>query len=158
MDGFRKNDRRLSRRQRFARRRVSPIRARRNFMKWFHRYNPRVARAVQARLRTKGLNGLHGWLDDIISTVKEVAPSLVQAKSQRDILKTQMKRAEQGLPPLKTESIAPTVKVQADITPEAKQEIMVTAKETMNKVFMPLALGLGGLALFAWSKKGRRKS
>lgn len=51
------------------------------------------------------------WGADIISTIKTVLPSLFQAQSQQQLIAMNVKRAEQGLPPIDISSVTPGVNV-----------------------------------------------
>jgi hypothetical protein len=110
--------------------------------------------ALDRELDLEGLDlendELGGLWDDIVATVKNVAPTLVQTKAQLDIYKAQMKRAERGLPPLKTEEIAPTVRVQTEVGPETRREIL----GGMGKFAIPIAIG-GGLLLMMMMQRKR---
>ncbi len=85
-----------------------------------------------------------GWWGNFIDAAKQLVPVIVQAKSQKDILDVQLTRARQGLPPLNTSQIAPTVQIQAGLTPALK------------RVLVPAMMIGVGLLFFMMSKKKRR--
>lgn len=93
------------------------------------------------------------------STVKDILPAYAQYKSQSKILKMQMERAQQGLPPLETEYYTPTVKVAPEVTPKTEAAINRVAQNAVRQVtaqtgaglkkyILPISLAAGGLALF----------
>lgn len=84
-----------------------------------------------------------GWLDKLIGATKEIAPAYLQFQQQKEIMDMQVQRAKQGLPPLDTSFVAPTVKIQADIG------------SGITKLALPL-LAIGGIALLIGRRKGRR--
>jgi len=84
------------------------------------------------------------WWDSFVGAAKQLVPVVVQARSQKRLLDVQLKRAESGLPPLNAGQIAPTVRVQAGLTPALK------------KILIPaLAIG-GGLILYMMFGKKKR--
>jgi hypothetical protein len=91
------------------------------------------------------------WYTQILTTAKESIPALVQAQAQKKILALQLKRAQQGLPPLKTEDITPTMKIQAGASPELLREL----RQGAANIALPLAIGAGALVLFFVMKKRR---
>lgn len=85
------------------------------------------------------------WWDSFVGAAKQLVPVIVQAKSQKKILDVQLRRAQQGLPPLDAGQIAPTVRVQAGLTP------------SMKKILIPsLAIGAGLLFYFMMGRKKRK--
>lgn len=63
------------------------------------------------------------WWQTVLDTVKDVGSAYLQWEAQKDILEVQKKRVEQGLPPIDTAVLAPTVRVQADIPAEFRAAI-----------------------------------
>ncbi len=51
------------------------------------------------------------WGNAILSTIKSTVPAFLQVKTQNDLMNINIKRAEQGLPPIDSSSLAPTVNV-----------------------------------------------
>lgn len=51
------------------------------------------------------------WGTSILSTLQTALPAYFQAKSQSDLMTINIKRAEQGLPPIDSSTLAPTVNV-----------------------------------------------
>jgi hypothetical protein len=63
------------------------------------------------------------WWQTAIDTIKDVGTAYLQWDAQKDILDVQKSRVQQGLPPIQTDLLAPTVRVQADIPPEYRASI-----------------------------------
>lgn len=51
------------------------------------------------------------WGNTILSTIKSTVPAFLQIKSQNDLMSINIKRAEQGLKPIDSSSLAPTMNV-----------------------------------------------
>lgn len=84
------------------------------------------------------------WADRITSVL---AP-LMQAYQQKQVFKIQLKRAEQGLPPLKTDDLAAQVRVKVEAGKELTQ--------TLAKTLLPIGLGIGALLLVPLLFRRRR--
>jgi len=142
--------------------------AKEKFVEWLKENDPAIYVVVKKRLEMeKAKNGL-GNADEtrpsiwqtITQTIKDVAPTLVQLPFQKKLLDAQMKRAEQGLPPLNVDDYTPTLKIGTTITPENEAALtriaQETAKsglaETFTKV-MPYAAG----GLLLWGLLGKKK-
>lgn len=73
-----------------------------------------------------------GWnLDSVMENLASIVGTVVQAEAQRDLLKVNLQRAQQGLPPLNAQQYMPGVNVGV-------------ASDTQRMVYI-----LGGLALAA---------
>lgn len=96
------------------------------------------------------------FANSIVSTVKSVAPKLVEYRVQKEVLKEQMKRAEQGKPPLQNTRYTPTVPVN-QVTPETEQAAIKVAQQSMGpnlgKMLPFIALGAGALYFMSRGKK-----
>lgn len=51
------------------------------------------------------------WGQDVMEFFKATLPAYYQAQAQRDLLAINLKRAEQGLPPIDADGVAPQVNV-----------------------------------------------
>lgn len=132
--------------------------------KWLQRNDPYLFRvAVKAaqieKAQEKGMGNIFSAIGNIdwgsigsaaVSTVTKVAPALIQYKSQKKILDTNLKRAETGLPPIDYAEYQPTVKIAPEITPETEQVIQRVATQAVSntgdklKEMLPyFAAGLG---------------
>lgn len=120
--------------------------ARIKFLEWLDKTNPEAYKAIM-REASIGLNSVGGIWDNIVDAAQKIIPGVVQAKAQRDLYKMQLRRAEKGLPPIDAASIAPVVKVQADIAPQTRQAIMQDMSSGAKKYILPMAVA--GIALIA---------
>lgn len=115
--------------------------AQQQFVEWVRVNQPTLYEATIARIGV-GESDQKTWWQSFVGAAKELVPVVVSARSQKRLLDVQMKRAQRGLPPLNTAQIAPTVRVQAGLTPEIK------------KMIIPVALvGFGLLAFFMLKKR-----
>ena len=138
------------------------------FAKWVAENDPFLFEIAKKRLALKksAVAGM-GFLDTIdwgslassvVSTVKDIAPQLVQYKAQSKILGVQLERAKQGLPPIEAANYAPTVKVAADITPEMEAAATRIAQQSIGTgiasfgQYIPM-LAIGGAALYLITRK-----
>ena len=88
------------------------------------------------------------WFESFTDSIKKIAPALIQYKTQKNILKVQLQRAKQGLPPLDTSALAPTIRVQPELTPEMYADV--------KKYVVPAVIGIAALLVgLIWSKKKR---
>lgn len=76
--------------------------------------------------------------------ITNAVTSLASIKLQSDILKTNLERAQTGLPPIDAATYAPVVKTQVAVTPEMAAELKAGAMN-VGKVAM-----IGGALLAAW--------
>lgn len=151
--GFgRRRRRRGSKRIRVGRK-VAPkvVQNRRRFLTWFRKFNPKAYAAVMKRV---GLSSMSAeadpvaepsmW-DSIISGAKEVLPMLVQARAQKQIFDAQLTRAKQGLAPLQTSEIAPTIRIETGVTS--------STGDMIKKMALPIGLSVAGLAAVLLMRK-----
>lgn len=147
------------------------INSRRQFAKWLKKRDPFMYRLAIKRhqlssgkkIRQKGLSGydvdegMSGVWDSIADTIKQIAPTIAQYPYQKKMLNLQLKRAEQGLPPIDTAQYAPAIKIAPQITPESEAAITRMAKDTLGaglkKFIVPLVLVGGGLFLYLRKKR-----
>lgn len=80
------------------------------------------------------------WWKSLTKSISEAAPQFIQAKAQYDLMKTNLRRAEQGLPPIDSASIAPTVKVQAQTSPEQNKVLLIGAAIIGGALLLPALL------------------
>lgn len=80
------------------------------------------------------------WWEKALAAATEIGGAYFGYQAQKDILKVQTQRAQQGLPPIPTEAYAPTIRHSVDIPPEFRQQVM--GGGTL------MALGIGAAVLF----------
>ena len=125
--------------------------ARSVFMDWLQTDNPELHTVIAAKVGEMqkalpmaglGANEPSIW-DNIVNAAKEIIPAVITGKQQQDIYKLQLERANKGLPPLKTEEIAPVIKIQGGVSPEVLQ----TAGAGIQKMLLPIGIGAAALIL-----------
>jgi len=77
------------------------------------------------------------WFMNFTDSIKKIGPALIQYKTQKKIMRTQLRRAERGLPPLDTSSLSPTIRIQPELSPEMYKDI--------KRFVLPAAVGIGAL-------------
>jgi hypothetical protein len=136
--------------------RVSPavVRNRRKFLSWMKRANPTAYRAI---MRRAGLSVMSAETDpaaspsiweSIVTGAKEILPTLVQARAQKQIFDAQLKRAKRGLAPLETSQIAPTIRIETGVSRGTG--------DMLKQLAIPLTLGVAGLAAVFLLKKKKK--
>lgn len=93
------------------------------FLQWLAINEPVIFKAAAERAESPGLSGIADFFTSAVDVIKQAAPAITQYKAQSKILKVQLERAKQGLPPLDTADYAPTIKVQPQLTPETNYAI-----------------------------------
>jgi len=100
------------------------------FLRWVSKEYPALSEQLKNRIdgdlalaASDATQKPKGIWDSIVSGIKDLAPQYLQFKNQKKIMSMQLKRAEQGLPPLNVEQLAPTVRVQAGLSPDLKRFI-----------------------------------
>jgi hypothetical protein len=108
--------------------RLNRIESRNQFYDWLQRRHPRVMDRVMgfgygtlADATPAAAAPDAPWYETLAVGLSKAAPNLITAKAQYDLIKVNMKRSQQGLPPIDSASVAPTVRVQTDLPPEVKQ-------------------------------------
>lgn len=80
---------------------LSPDAAKRAFVEWLKAKDPALYEMALRRVaRAQKLNGFLDIFTSVVSTVKDVAPKVVEMRNQSKILKAQIKAAQAGQPPL----------------------------------------------------------
>lgn len=136
----------------------------RAFIDWLKKNDPFLFEVAMARHAKQTAQGRQlGFIDfgnfDIgallkttLDTVKDVAPQVIQAKQQYDLVKAQIKRAETGLPPLDVQAYQVIPGTQTQYVPTQYDASLVrqyTGYQQPKTNWMLWVLGAGGLALVA---------
>lgn len=141
--------------------------AKEKFIEWLKVNDPAVYVVIKKRLEMeRAKNGLGNadqetpsiW-QTITQTIQDVAPTLVQLPFQKKLLDAQMRRAEQGLPPLNVDDYTPTLKIGTTITPENEAALTriatETAKSGLADTLTKAAPFIGG-GLLLWAVLGKK--
>jgi hypothetical protein len=89
-------------------------------------------------------NSVTDWAAGVTNFLTQVAPAVLQFKSQQSLINANLERAKQGLPPLDASSVTPGVNI--GISPQTQQLLMWAGIG---------ALALGGAYIFL--KHGRHR-
>lgn len=111
-------------------------------------------RAVQQKAQLSGLGesdeaAKKPWYQTFFQTVATAGTTLLQLKAQKSQLETNLKRAEQGLPPVTYADTGPTIRTQVNLEPDVVDKITSSAGSNINKVLL-----FGALGLLAWKVLG----
>lgn len=117
--------------------------AKKQFIQWV-KINDPFLYAVAKQRGTNELNGIGDFFNNLVNTVKEVAPQVMQYNRDRRLLDAQVARAQQGQPPLPTPpTYTPSVPPAQQGTPQFTQAATAVAQEADNKKSGNTALILG---------------
>jgi hypothetical protein len=138
--------------------------SKKQFVAWVKKHHPKLYRKALAKTGQANMGAVDvnappaqkesTWLDTITSTIKQLAPSVLQFQQQKKLMDMQLKRAEAGLPPASVDQYTPVLRVQTDLAPETRKAVMATGME-ISKPIIYGGLGLLGLFLYLQSKKRR---
>lgn len=143
---------------------MNTLQAKTQFVNWVRKNDPflyAVAKKRAELVKSDELNGIDigGFFNNLVDTVKSIAPTVITYQGQKKILDVQIQRARNGLPPLDSSQYTPTVKVEAQLTPEnerAAQRIAInTVKESAQGMQKYMLIGIAGVLAYVLLK-GRR--
>lgn len=153
---------------------LTQAQARIQFVLWLKETHPALAAAAIDAAGNRSVNnglGQFSFSDAVSSTAEKAADTggsmwekitsgalalggtYLALKAQRDAMKINIARAEQGLPPIDAAAVAPVVRVQTDIDPQLAADLASNIGSKMNQGL----LVIGGLALVAMLMMGGRK-
>ena len=131
--------------------------ARVQFADWLKENHPAIfARAVkaaeksQATLQSLGEEPAKSFWQKFTEAAAGLGTTYLALKNQRDAMKLNLTRAEQGLPPIDAATAAPVVRTQVDVSPELTERLVSTAGEGINKT---LLLAGAAVAAFLFLRK-----
>lgn len=83
------------------------------------------------------------WWSKAATAFTALGTTFLGLKNQRDVLKINLERAKQGLPPISNEDLtAPIVQTRIDLSPEVLQQLTAGAGMQINKIMMFAGVGL----------------
>jgi len=134
---------------------MNQAQARLQFADWLKTNHPAIfARAIRvAEKSTATLEGLgeeptKSFWEKFSDAAVGIGTTYLSLKNQRDAMKLNLERAQQGLPPIDAATSAPVVKTQVDLSPELTTRLVSTAGEGINKVLLLVAAGVAAFFLF----------
>jgi hypothetical protein len=77
-----------------------------------------------------------------------IGTTYLTLKNQRDAMKINLERAQQGLPPIDAATSAPVIRTQVDLSPELTTRLVSTAGEGINKMLLFGAAAVAAFFLF----------
>lgn len=138
--------------------------AQQQFLVWLKRFNPRLfyaatkdAGQLPAGLGATATTQTSPW-SSILNNLSTLGTTYLNFSNQQQILKTQLARAQQGLPPLNASQYTVPTQVQVGVSPQTGQQIAAGVTSGLKAYVLPLGVAAFGLvAVMAMKpKRGRR--
>lgn len=133
-------------------------RARMQFLTWLREKHPQLYNAVMEKMERSEYNAqLSGlgqtengdsWWQKLTGGLLAVGTTYLSLKNQRDAMKLNLARAEQGLPPIDPGITAPVIRTQIDLPPDVIEKITGTAGTQVNKMLLFAGAAIIGIMLF----------
>lgn len=114
-------------------------------------YQEALRKVNRRKRKSGGMGGIGDFFGDMFSSIKDLAPTVLQLKQQKALMKMQLKRAQQGLPPANVKDYTPVLRTQIDVGKDTRKAI----GNEMSKYIIPAGIGLGALVLLLALKRGR---
>jgi hypothetical protein len=136
--------------------------ARLQFVTWLKNKYPNLYYAAmdQAEMAGGNLAGLGFDPSAIVTATSEpsiwerfsagalaLGSTYLSLQNQRDEMKLNLARAEQGLPPIEAGSTGPVLRTEIDLSDDVVEKIVAGAGVNINKVLIFAAVGLGAFML-----------
>jgi hypothetical protein len=130
------------------------LKAQMQFLTWLDKNHPDLYDAVVGKIMAREVSGQFGQIvgppapeteslwSKITSGLLAVGTTYLTLKNQRDAMKLNLARAEQGLPPIDPGITAPVIRTEIDLPPEVIDKLTSTAGLQINKILL-----FGGAAL-----------
>lgn len=138
---------------------MSQAQARIDFAKWLKSEHPAlfakaVAAAANSETTLKGLGEepKESFWSKFTKAAAGLGTTYLALKNQRDAMKINLERAQQGQPPIDVATSAPVVRTQVELSPQMRQELTSTAGEGINKTLLLIGAGVAAF-LFIYSKR-----
>ena len=126
------------------------------FVQWMKKNEPRLYAIAKQKAGNPpaglGQDDSPGWFERFTNTVTQLAPSYLQYKAQKEVLDLQLQRAQQGLAPLDTSEIAPSVQVSLDPS-QTRQALAQGAARVGDVLSSPWVLGAAAVGVFLILRK-----
>lgn len=122
-----------------------------DFAQWLKNNHPQIfQRAVAAAANSEAtLSGLgaeptESFWSKFTKAAAGLGTTYLALKNQRDVMRINLERAQQGQPPIDAATSAPVVRTQVDMSPELTNRLVSTAGAGINKTLL-----LAGAAIMA---------
>lgn len=96
-----------------------------------------------------------GWWNTFLKSTAALGTTYLTLKNQRDALKMNLKRQEQGLAPVDIQPSGPVIRTQVDLPPDVVQKVTSSAGLQVNKILMFGAFALAAVLLLGPKRRGR---
>jgi len=94
------------------------------------------------------------WVDKMTGVIGSLAPQLIKLRQQRSLMRMQIKRARQGLPPANVADYTPVIKTRIDVGADTRNALIAEGRRGFKAMALPAAGIIGvGLLIFALKKK-----
>jgi hypothetical protein len=123
-----------------------------NFVVWTKKNFPKLYQAAILDMQKGEMGGFADFFTGITDSITNLAPSYLQFRQQKSLMKMQLKRAKAGLPPANVSDYTPVIKTRVDLAPDTRTALVGGVKDML----MPLAIGGGILLVILAMKKKRR--
>ncbi len=132
-------------------------RARMQFLTWVRDEFPDLFNAAVRRAdvseQAQMLAGLGAedqvpWYQKIAGVLTTAGTAYLALKAQRDAMKLNLIRAEQGLPPIDAAAVAPVIRTQIDLPPDVVEKVTGAAGVQVNKMLLFGAAAVVAIMLF----------
>lgn len=109
-------------------------------------YRPATTPVQLRGLGAENTTEKEGWLSKFMGFVGSAGSTYLSLKNQRDLLKMNMERAAQGLPPIDIETTGPIIRTEVALPDDVVDKITASAGMNINKIL--LFTGIGVAAYF----------
>lgn len=136
-------------------------RARMQFLTWVRTnfpdlYSEAIAQAEgmteNAKLAGLGEDEQPSFWQKVAGGLTSLGTTYLTLKNQRDAMKLNLERAQQGLPPVDAGVTAPVVRTEIDLPPDVVNKLTAGAGTQVNKVLLFAAVAAGAV----WLMQRRR--
>jgi len=140
---------------------LTQAQARIQFVDWLQKAHPALAAAAIEAAENSSINGLGqmgppapanglggSFWEKITSGALALGGTYLTLKAQRDAMKINIARAEQGLPPIDPALAAPTIRTQVDIDPALAEKLMSNVGSGLNRTLLIAGAGILALVFF----------
>lgn len=138
---------------------MSQAQARIDFAQWLKNEHPAIfQRAVAAAANSEAtLSGLgeeakESFWSKFAKAATGLGTTYLALKNQRDAMRINLERAQQGQPPIDMATSAPVVRTQVDMSPELTNRLVSTAGEGINKTLLMAGAAIVAVLFFLKKK------
>lgn len=137
---------------------LTQAQARIAFVDWLQNAHPALAAAAIERAENSSITGnarnglgqIEGgsFWEKLTSGAMMLGGTYLTLRAQRDAMKLNLERAEQGLPPIDPALAAPTIRTQIDIDPALAEKLMSNVGSGLNRTLLIAGAGILALVFF----------